>query len=131
MTDCIIIDIYSIGIFAVAVKTPYIPTYTIFFGQIHGRADGSHILEWGPEGGFAFQEAGLKLDVTRWVPRFTQSVYKLSCVMPKEGSVFFPIRFLPQNNLCCFFFCLLHVLCKTYVIPLVWEELFFSKLFSV
>ena len=26
------------------------------------------------EAGFPFQEAGLKLDVTRWVPRFTQSV---------------------------------------------------------
>ncbi len=33
-----------------------------------------HILEWVYEAGFGFKEAGLKLDVTMWVPRFTQSV---------------------------------------------------------
>ncbi len=31
---------------------------------------------------FGFKEAGLKLDVTTWVPRFTQSVFVLCCIYP-------------------------------------------------
>ncbi len=67
-TDCIIIGLYSIWIIAIAVKTPYIPTYMhISYTKMFGRPCTSRVI-------FAFQEAGLKLGVTRWVPRFMQSV---------------------------------------------------------
>ncbi len=38
------------------------------------------------EAGFAFKEAGLKLGVTIWLPRFTQSVIGVAC-----RGVFMPI----------------------------------------
>ena len=38
--------------------------------------------------GFGFKEAGLKLDVTMWVPRFTQSVYMTASKSRKFRSVF-------------------------------------------
>ena len=43
---------------------------------IHKRGRGNTVWYLVLEDVFRFKEAGLKLDVTTWIPRFMQSVYE-------------------------------------------------------